>query len=813
MNIIEIGSLNIMAKEIKEKIILPLVPLRDIVMFPGMVSPLFVGRNKSILAIEKAVANNQQVIFVTQKDSNNNNPDEKDVYNIGVIGNILQLLKLPDGTVKILVEAKNRITIKQIIATAECLSAEVELLNDPKESQDIHLEALSRAAIDNFAEYVQLNKKINPEIINIISEIKDPIILSDSIASHMLIDITLKQEILSIVGILKKLDRIILVLENEISILNTEKKIRQRIKKQMEKVQKDYYLNEQMKAIQKELNESEKGKTEFEEIEEKIAKVKLSKEASEKVKAELKKLKSMNSISAEASIVRSYIDTVLALPWGKQDKVKNDLVYANKILNNDHYGLETVKERILEYLAVQKRTNSLKGPIICLVGPPGVGKTSLAKSIADATERQFVRFAMGGMRDEAEIRGHRRTYIGAMPGKIIQLMKKAKSMNPVFLLDEIDKLGNDYRGDPSSALLEVLDPEQNNKFVDHYMEVEFDLSNVLFIATANNVQNIPRPLLDRMEIIKLSGYTEDEKVKIASNYLVTKQKKDHGLKEKELNINESAIRDIIRYYTREAGVRNLEKEIAKISRKVVKSIIEKKKPDFIVTKSNLSKFCGTKKYSFGKAENDNAIGVVTGLAYTEVGGELLLIEAVNIPGKGQIKTTGKLGEVMQESAQAAFSYFKSRSLEFGVTPPFYQKYDVHIHVPEGAVPKDGPSAGIAMFTAIASIMAGVAVKKSVAMTGEITLRGRVLPIGGLKEKLLAALRGGIKTVILSIENKKDLADIPKNITKNLKIIFVSTAEEVLKIALIKPLSPTIWVDSDQKTSFAQENADISVITH
>lgn len=803
-----------MAKEIKtNKVVLPLVPLRDIVMFPGMVSPLFVGRNKSILAIEKAVDENQQVIFVTQKDSNKNSPDEQDVYDIGVVGNILQLLKLPDGTIKILVEAKERAIIKKILTTEECLSSEVTFLKTPKKSDDIRLEALSRTVFDNFSEYAQLNKKINPEIINALSEIKDPAALSDSIASHMLIDIDLKQEILSIVSTTKRLDRIILALENEISILNTEKKIRNRIKKQMEKVQKDYYLNEQMKAIQKELTENEKGKTEFEEIEDKIKKTKLSKEATDKLKSELKKLKSMNSISAEASIVRNYIDTVLALPWGKKNKVKNDLVHANKVLNDDHYGLEKVKERILEYLAVQKRTNSLKGPIICLVGPPGVGKTSLAKSIADATERNFIRFAMGGMRDEAEIRGHRRTYIGAMPGKIIQLMKKAKSMNPVFLLDEIDKLGNDYRGDPSSALLEVLDPEQNNKFVDHYMEIEFDLSNVLFVATANNVQNIPRPLLDRMEIIKLSGYTEDEKVNIASKYLVPKQKKDHGLKVKELEIEETALRNLIRYYTREAGVRSLEKEIAKISRKMVKSIIEEKKTDPLITKNNLGKFCGTKKYSFGKAENDNAIGVVTGLAYTEVGGELLLIEAVNVPGKGLIKTTGKLGEVMQESAQAAFSYFKSQSTEFSVIPPFYQKYDTHIHVPEGAVPKDGPSAGIAMFTAIVSIMTGVAVKKSVAMTGEITLRGRVLPIGGLKEKLLAALRGGIKTVILSEENKKDLADIPKNVTKNLKIVFVSTAEEVLKTALIKPLSPVIWVDSDQKTSFLQENVDINVVTH
>ena len=802
-----------MAKKINQYI-LPLVPLRDIVMFPSMISPLFVGRNRSILAIEKAVSNDQQVIFVTQKDSNKNDPDKQDIYDIGVVANILQILKLPDGTIKILVEAKKRVVIQRIFIDEMFFHAEAEDLDDSIERKKIHLEALSRTALDNFIDYVQLNKKINPEVINVVSEIKDPTVLVDNISSHILVDISVKQELLSITSLSKKLDKIIFILENEMSVLNTEKKIRQRIKKQMEKVQKDYYLNEQMKAIQKELVEDGKGgKTEFEEIEDKLIKAKLPKEASEKIKSELKKLKSMNSISAEASIVRNYIDTVLALPWNKKDKVKNDLKYAAKVLDHDHYGLEKVKERILEYLAVQQRTNSLKGPIICLVGPPGVGKTSLAKSIAEATERKFVRFSMGGMRDEAEIRGHRRTYVGAMPGKIIQLMKKAKSINPVFLLDEVDKLGNDYRGDPSSALLEVLDPEQNNKFVDHYMEVEFDLSNVLFIATANNIQNIPSPLIDRMEIIRLSGYTEDEKINIASRCLAPKQKKDHGLKEKELNIDKTALTDLIRYYTRESGVRNLEKELAKISRKTVKSIIEKKNVSCNISKKNLNKFCGVRKYSFGKAETDNQIGVVTGLAYTESGGELLSIEAVKLPGKGLIKATGKLGDVMQESAQAAFSYFKSRSAEFGIVPPFYQKHDIHLHVPEGAVPKDGPSAGIAMFTAVISAMTGVAVKKSVAMTGEITLRGRVLAIGGLKEKLLAALRGGIKTAIIPLENKKDLADIPKNVTKNLKIIFVSSAEEVLKIALTTPLTATIWVENDIKTDFSEKNTDISVLTH
>ncbi len=807
-----------MAEKIKKdktivKEVLSLVPLRDIVMFPGMISPLFVGRNKSILAIEKAVEKNQQVAFVTQKDSNNNNPDERDIYDIGVIGNISQLLKLPDGTIKVLVEAKSRIRIKQVFANETNLSAEIEIFDDIQEKKDNKLEALARAVFNNFIEYVQLNKKINPDTLNSISEIRDPTILADNIASHIIVDVQIKQEILSIASTSKRLDKIALLLESEISILNTEKKIRQRIKKQMEKVQKDYYLNEQMKAIQKELHESEDGKTEIELIESKIKKTKLSKEAADKIKTELKKLKSMNSLSAEASIVRNYIETVLSLPWAIKDKVKNDLKHANKILNNDHYGLEKVKERILEYLAVQQRTNSLKGPIICLVGPPGVGKTSLARSIADATGRKFIRFAMGGMRDEAEIRGHRRTYMGAMPGKIIQLIKKSKTSNPVFLLDEIDKLGHDFRGDPASALLEVLDPEQNNSFVDHYIEVEFDLSNVLFVATANSLRNIPAPLLDRMEIIHLSGYTEEEKVQIASRYLVAKLKKDHGLKEKELEIPDEVIRDLIRYYTREAGVRNLEKEIAKISRKMVKQLLEKDKVNPKITKPNLEKLCGIKKYSFGKAETDNQIGVVTGLAYTEFGGDLLSIEALNLPGKGLIKATGKLGEVMQESAQAAFSYFKSRSLDFGVIPPFYQRHDIHLHVPEGATPKDGPSAGIAMFTAIVSTTTGIPVKKSVAMTGEITLRGRVLPIGGLKEKLLSALRGGIKTVIIPLENKKDLAEIPANVTKGLEIIFVSTVEEVLKIALITPPTPVIWVENDQKANFLQENEGMAIVTH
>jgi ATP-dependent Lon protease len=791
----------------------PLVPLRDTVMFPGMVAPIFVGRQKSIQAIEKAEANGQQIVFVAQKDSANDDPSGKDIYNVGVVGKILQLLKLPDGTIKVLAEAKNRVLIKKVIIEKSSLSAVVEDLKDPEEKLDTIFEAIIRTALDNFNEYVQLNQKINPEILNVVNDNVNPALLSDSIASHMLIDVSRKQELLGVIGAQKRLEEIIGLLESEINILSVEKQIRSRVKKQMEKTQKDYYLNEQMKAIQKEITETESGKSEFEEIEEKISKTKLSKEAAEKVKSELKKLKMMNGISAEASITRNYIDTVLSLPWGVINKVKNDLDFAHKVLDKDHYGLEKVKERILEYLAVQQRTKSLKGPILCLVGPPGVGKTSLAKSIAEATERKFARFAMGGMRDEAEIRGHRRTYVGAMPGKIMQLLKKSESSNPVFLLDEVDKLSSDFRGDPASALLEVLDPEQNNKFADHYLEVDFDLSNVLFIATANNIQRIPRPLLDRMEIIHLSGYTEEEKVQIASRYLVSKQKSDNGLKEEELNIPEDILRDIIRYYTREAGVRGLEKEIAKISRKMVKAIIEGKKTSAKVTKQSLEKLCGVRKCSFGTVEKENSIGVVTGLAYTEVGGDILSIEAVSLPGKGLIKTTGKLGEVMQESAQAAFSYFKSRSLEFGVIPPVYQKRDIHLHVPEGAVPKDGPSAGGAMLTAIVSVMTGIPVDKSIAMTGEITLRGRILPIGGLKEKLLAATRAGIKTVIVPYENKKDMAEIPKDVTKKLKIVFVSSAEEVLKIALTKPLVSTSWVESEVKDGFLIKKDKDDVLTH
>ena len=798
-----------MAKQIKSTTtplenLLPLIPLRDIVIFPGMVAPLFVGRHKSILAIEKAVENNQPLVFVAQKDSSRDNPDEQDVYNVGVIGNILQLLKLPDNTIKILIEAQSRVFIKEIIADEKCLYANTEPLNDPVEPQNIQLEALSRAVLDNFIDYVQLNKKVNPEILNSISEIKNPSILADSIASHILIDVTHKQEVLKIVGVSKRLDKIALILENEISVLNTEKKIRLRIKKQMEKVQKDYYLNEQMKAIQKELTESESGKSEFEEIEDKISKTKLSKEAFDKIKAELKKLKSMNNISAEASMVRNYIEMLLSLPWNIKDKVKNDLKHASNILDNDHYGLEKVKERILEYLAVQQRVKQLKGPILCLVGPPGVGKTSLGESIARATNRTYVRMALGGVRDEAEIRGHRRTYIGSMPGKILQSLAKVKTRNPMFLLDEIDKMAADFRGDPASALLEVLDPEQNHTFSDHYLEVDFDLSDVMFVATANTM-NIPSALLDRMEVIRLAGYTEDEKINIAIRYLIPKQIKNNGLEAHEIEITEIAVRDMIRYYSREAGVRNLERDVSKICRKVVKSLLLKATEGrATITPENLGDYLGVRRFNYGLAEEQDQVGQVTGLAWTEVGGELLTIETAVIPGKGKHSATGKLGDVMKESIEAAMTVVRSRSAVLGIDNDVFQNNDIHIHVPEGATPKDGPSAGIGMCTAIISALTKIPVRANVAMTGEITLRGEVLPIGGLKEKLLAAHRGGITTVLIPADNEKDLIEIPENIKQNLDIRPVHWIDEVLSVALqYMPIPLEKMVEGEQVIADAE----------
>jgi ATP-dependent Lon protease len=778
-----------------------------------MVAPLFVGREKSVRALEHAIASDKKILLVTQKDSAIDVPTEEDIYSVGVLSNILQLLKLPDGTVKVLVEIESRVHITKFIDNDQFFQAYAEKLPDEfSDSNEMH--SFMKSTLNLFEQYVKLNKRINQDIIGSLGGIKEPHQLADIIASHLILSIPQKQEILETLNVVDRLQHIQDVMDTEIGVLNTEKKIRNRVKKQMEKTQKEYYLNEQMKAIQKELGESDESRNEINELEKLINKVKLSKEAKDKATSELKKLKSMSPMSAEATIIRNYLDWLLALPWGKNDKIKNDIKAAQKVFDNDHYGLEKVKERILEYLAVQERTKQIKGPILCLVGPPGVGKTSLAKSIADATGRSFVKFALGGVRDEAEIRGHRRTYIGSMPGKIIQSLKKVKSTNPVFLLDEIDKIGVDFRGDPASALLEVLDPEQNSKFVDHYLEVEYNLSNIMFIATANSL-NIPRALLDRMEVIRLSGYTEDEKIEIAKRHLIKKLIKEHGLKAKEWSISTEALRDLIHYYTREAGVRNLERELANLTRKAVKEIMEKKSVQVNVTSRNLNKYAGVRRFSYGEAETKDLVGVTTGLAYTDVGGELLQIESVSLPGKGSIKTTGKIGDVMQESTQAAYSYFRSKCLDYGVPPPKYMKKDIHIHVPEGATPKDGPSAGIALFTSIVSVMTGVPVKSSVAMTGEITLRGRVLAIGGLKEKLLAALRGGIKTVLIPKENVKDLVEIPLNVKKGLEIIPVESADEVLKIALTSELIPSDWKEADEELAHVktQDKNSEDIVTH
>jgi ATP-dependent Lon protease len=790
----------------------PILPLRDIVLYPGVIAPLFVGRQKSITAIENVMKTGKKIVLLTQKDATKDFIEEKDLYEYGIQASILQMLKLPDGTVKLLVEGKTRVKINSFQDDDGFFSVTYQEVYEI-DGDKFEIEALSRSLMNEFKEYGNLNKKINPEILTSIHEIKDAGRLADTIISHILVPIEKKQEILEELSIISRLEKVIDIIKNELGVLDAERKIKMRVKKQMEKTQKDYYLSEQMKAIQKEMGEVDDIKSEIKDFEEKIDKIKLSLEAKEKLQAEIKKLKLINSASAEASIVRNYIDTLINLPWGLKGKIKRDLAAAQKQLDNDHYGLEKVKERILEYLAVQVRKTKMEGPILCLVGPPGVGKTSLASSIAEATGRKFVKFSLGGMRDEAEIRGHRRTYVGAMPGKIIQLIKKAKTSNPLMLLDEVDKLGNDFRGDPSSALLEVLDPEQNDKFSDHYLEVEFDLSNVFFVATANNIENIPRPLLDRMEIIRLSGYTEDEKVNIGIKYLLNKQIKAHGIAKGELSASEDVIRDIIRYYTREAGVRSLEKEIAKICRKVVKRIIEKKTDSVELNTENLSDYLGVRKYDFSRIEEKDLVGVSQGLAYSEVGGDLLAIETLVLPGKGNIKTTGKLGDIMQESAQAAFSYFKSRSIDYGIIPPEFMKRDLHIHVPEGAIPKDGPSAGIALFTSIVSAMTGIPVRRSVAMTGEITLRGRVLPIGGLKEKLLAALRGGIKTVLIPQDNKKDLSEMPKNIIENLKIICVSNVDEVIAHALSSAPKAVKWSEVTPLERISGENGENDILTH
>ncbi len=766
------------------------LPLRDIVVFPSMIVPLFVGREKSVKALEDVVKQDGKILLIAQKDASQDDPSAKDIYNTGTIASILQLLRLPDGTVKVLVEGEARARVVDFLDNEEFYQVRAELLHE-QDGDAQEIEALSRSAISQFEQYVKLNKKIPSEILGTVSQIEEPNRLADTIASHLAVKIPQKQEILEITDIAKRLERIYALMEAEIGVLNTEKRIRSRVKRQMEKTQREYYLNEQMKAIQKELGEGEDGKSEADEIEEKISKTKLSKEAKEKCLSELKKLRNMSSMSAEASVIRNYLDWMLSVPWKKYSRINRDINKAELVLEEDHYGLEKVKERILEYLAVQQRTKKMKGPILCLVGPPGVGKTSLARSIARATGRSFVKISLGGVRDESEIRGHRRTYIGSMPGKIIQSMKKAKYSNPLFLLDEIDKMGSDFRGDPAAALLEVLDPEQNHNFNDHYLEVDYDLSHVMFITTANST-NMPRPLLDRMEVIRLSGYTEDEKIAIAQQHLIARTMESHGLKDGEWSITEDALRDLVRYYTREAGVRNLEREIAKLTRKAVKEILQGKAKSITVTPDNLKDYAGIRRYSYGEIEKEDLVGMTTGLAYTEVGGDLLIIESVTVPGKGLIKITGKLGEVMQESAQAALSYVRSRSLDFGIDPRDLRRKDIHIHVPEGATPKDGPSAGIAMTTTIVSVFTGIAVDRTVAMTGEVTLRGRVLPIGGLKEKLLAALRGGIKTVLIPSENEKDLEEIPENVTKGLKIIPVSTVDEVLKLALTKPLSPLEW---------------------
>jgi ATP-dependent Lon protease len=771
----------------------PVLPLRDIVVFPHMIVPLFVGREKSVRALEDVMADDKQILLLTQRDAAQDDPEPKDLFDIGTVGTILQLLKLPDGTVKVLVEGAQRCRVADFSDNDDFFEASIEMLPD-EDDTDRELEALSRAVVSQFEQYIKLNKKIPPEVLVSINQIEEPSKLADTVASHLSLKIVEKQELLEIRSVADRLERVYALMENEIGVLQVEKRIRTRVKRQMEKTQREYYLNEQMKAIQKELGEGEEGRDDLAELEDSIKKAKMPKEAREKSMAELKKLKSMSPMSAEATVVRNYLDWMVSIPWSKKTKVKKDIKLAQEVLDRDHYGLDKVKDRILEYLAVQQRMDKVKGPILCLVGPPGVGKTSLGKSIAEATGRNFVRMSLGGVRDEAEVRGHRRTYIGSMPGKIIQGMKKAKSNNPLFLFDEIDKLGADWRGDPSSALLEVLDPEQNTSFADHYLEVDYDLSNVLFLCTANTLR-MPQPLLDRMETIRIPGYTEDEKIEIAKKYLLTKQMEANGLKEGEFSMSDEALREIIRLYTREAGVRNLEREIANLCRKSVKEILIEKLDKISITKRNLEKFAGIPRYRFGVAEEDDLIGVVTGLAWTEVGGELLSIESVVLPGKGKVTMTGKLGDVMRESIQAAEMFAKSRSHEFGIAPSLFQKRDIHVHVPEGATPKDGPSAGVAMITSIVSVLTQIPIRRDIAMTGEMTLRGRVLPIGGLKEKLLAALRGGLKTVLIPIDNEKDLRDIPDNVTSGLEIIPVRTVDEVLKHALTRPIEPIDWEDS------------------
>ena len=791
----------------------PVLPLRDIVVFPNMIVPLFVGRSKSIKALETAEKEQKEILLVSQKDANVDEPVETDMYKIGTLASILQLLKLPDGTVKVLVEGIERSEITNFLENDLYFEANTLPLIENKEDKKNEVDALIRTSVRQFEQYIKLNRKIPPEVLVTVNQITESNKLADTISAHLNLKISEKQKLLEMTSVKDRLEAVINFMQDEIGVLQVEKKIRNRVKRQMDKTQKEYYLNEQMKAIQKELGDSSDSKDDINELEEKIKQIKFTDEAKEKVLAELKKLKNMSQMSAEATVVRNYLDWMISLPWKQNKKIDTDLAKAMKVLDDDHYGLKKVKERIIEFLAVQTRVSKPKGPILCLVGPPGVGKTSLGKSIAKATGRSFLKFSLGGVRDESEIRGHRRTYIGSMPGKIIQSMKKSKFSNPLFLLDEVDKVGSDWRGDPAAALLEVLDPEQNSNFNDHYLEVDYDLSNVMFVTTANTL-NIPQALLDRMEIIRLSGYTEKEKLMIAKKYLVPKQVKENGLKSKEIKIADTAIVDLIKYYTREAGVRGLERELSKVSRKSLTSIMSGKEKKISVSRKNLNNFSGIKKFRYGEIENKSMVGICTGLAWTEVGGELLQIEAVKMPGKGKTNYTGKLGDVMKESVQAAQSFVHSNAAKFGISPLIFEKRDIHVHVPEGATPKDGPSAGIAMFTAIVSTLTNIPILNDVAMTGEITLRGRVLPIGGLKEKLLAAIRGGIKTVIIPKENEKDLSDIDEEeLISVLNIVFVENAEDVLKHALKSKIEPIKWVDNDISLSKDEQTSKETTVRH
>jgi ATP-dependent Lon protease len=792
--------------------IYPVLPLRDIVVFPHMIVPLFVGREKSIRALEEVMKADKPILLATQMNAADDDPATDAIFTTGTLATVLQLLKLPDGTVKVLVEGASRARVHEYLPTDGYFEARAEAIGD--EALDkVEAEALSRSVVSEFESYVKLNKKISPEVVAAVGQIHDYGKLADTIASHLAVKLADKQAILEINSVVKRFEKCLALMESEISVLQVEKRIRTRVKRQMEKTQREYYLNEQMKAIQKELGD-EDGKDEMSELEERIKKIKLSKEARDKATGELKKLRQMSPMSAEATVVRNYLDWLLSIPWQKRTKVKKDLPAAQTILDADHFGLDKVKERIVEYLAVQQRANKLTGPILCLVGPPGVGKTSLGKSIAKATGREFVRMSLGGVRDEAEIRGHRRTYIGSMPGKVIQSMRKAKSSNPLFLLDEIDKMGMDFRGDPSSALLEVLDPEQNSSFNDHYLEVDYDLSHVMFVTTANTL-NIPPALMDRMEIIRIAGYTEDEKVEIAKKHLLPNATTKHGLDAKEWVVEDSALLELVRRYTREAGVRNLEREISNLARKAVKELLTTKKKKIVVTGASVSEYLGVPKYRYGEIETDDQVGLVTGLAWTEVGGELLTIEGVMMPGKGRMTVTGNLKDVMKESISAAASYVRSRSVDFGIEPPLFDRRDIHVHVPEGATPKDGPSAGVGMATVIVSMLTGIPVRRDIAMTGEVTLRGRVLPIGGLKEKLLAALRGGIKKVLIPEDNAKDLAEIPDSVKNGLEIVPVARMEEVLKHALVRQPRPIVW-EEDVKAAtaaIAKDDEVSGVVAH